>query len=80
MDLSKAFYCLNHELLLAKLNAYGGSANAIRMVCSYLTGRRQRVKVNGSFSSKKEIKLGVPQGSVLGLSCSIYLSMTFSFC
>ena len=41
MDLSKAFDCLNHELLLAKLNAYGFSTNAIRMMCSYLTGRRQ---------------------------------------
>ena len=66
MDLSKAFDCLNHELFLAKLNAYGFSTNAIRMVQSYLTGRRQQVKVNGSFSSWKEMKLGVPQGSVLG--------------
>ena len=43
MDLSKAFDYLNHELVLAKLNAYGFSTNAIRMMCSYLTGRRQRV-------------------------------------
>ena len=75
MDLSKAFDCLNHELLLAKLNAYGFSTDALQMVHSYLTGRRQRVKVNGSFSSWKEMKLGVPQGSVLGLSCLIYLSI-----
>ena len=66
MDLSKAFDCLNHDLLLAKLNAYGFSTNAIQMVHSYLTGRRQRIKVNGSISSWKEMKLGVPQGSVLG--------------
>ena len=66
LDLSKAFDCLNHGLLLAKLKAYGFSTNAIRMVCSYLTGRRQRVKVNGSFSSWKEVKLSIPQGSVLG--------------
>ena len=66
MDFSKAFDCLNHELLLVKLNVYGFSTNAIRLVCSYLTGRRQRVKVNDSFSAWKDVKLGVPQGSVLG--------------
>ena len=66
MNLSKAFDCLNHELLLAKLNAESFSTDAIQMVHSYLTGRRQRVKVNGSFSSWKEMKLGAPQGSVLG--------------
>ena len=66
MDLSKAFDCLNHELMLAKLNPYGFSKNAIQMVYSYLAGKRQQVKINGSFSSWKEMKLSVPQGSVLG--------------
>ena len=51
MDLSKAFDCLNHELLIAKLNAYGFSRSALLFIHSYLTNRKQRVKVNGSFST-----------------------------
>ena len=66
MDLSKAFYCLNHELLIAKLSAYGFSRSALKSVHSYLNQRQQRVKVNGSFSNSKWTSLGVPQGSVLG--------------
>ena len=66
MDLSKAFDCIDHELLLAKLHAYGFSRNALKMIYSYLSKRRQRVKVNGSFSTWKEANKGVPQGSVLG--------------
>ena len=52
MDLSKAFDCLDHDLLLAKLDAYGFSRNALILICSYLSDRGQRVKVNGTFSTR----------------------------
>ena len=72
---SKAFDCLNHELSIAKLNAYGCSRSALLFIHSYLTDRKQRVKVNGSFSTWTETVLGVPQGSVLGpLLFNIYLN------
>ena len=51
MDLSKAFDCLRHDLLNAKLHAYGFSHDALSLIYSYLHNRQQRVKVNGSFSS-----------------------------
>ena len=66
MDLSKAYDCLNHNLLIAKLHAYGISNNALRLIYNYLKKRKQRVKVGSSFSDFLEIKLGVPQGSILG--------------
>ena len=51
MDLSKAFDCIRHDLLIAKLHAYGFSLEALTLINNYLANRRQRVKVNGSFSS-----------------------------
>ena len=69
-DLSKAFDCLPHELLLAKLHAYGFSIAALRLIHSYLTNRKQRTKVNLSYSPWEEILFSVPQGSTLGLYCS----------
>ena len=66
MDLSKAFDCLNHELLIAKLSAYGFSRPALKLIYTYLNERQQRVKINGSFSTLKQTSLGVPQGLVLG--------------
>ena len=52
-DLSKTFDCLNLEILIAKLNAYGFSRSALLLVYSYLTGRKQRVKVNNTFSTRR---------------------------
>ena len=66
MDLSKAFDCLSHELLIAKLEAYGFNENTIKLVYSYLTNRKQSVKIKGSLSALKRILSGVPQGSILG--------------
>ena len=65
-DLSKVFDCLDHELLIAKLNAYGFSLTALKLVHSYLSNRKQRTKINSSYSSWLEIIFGAPQGSILG--------------
>ena len=65
-DISKAFDCLSHGLLIAKLNAYGFSIAALRLVQNYLSNRKQRTKINSDFSSWEEILFGVPQGSILG--------------
>ena len=53
MDLSKAFDTINHDLLLAKLRAYGFSNNALNLMCSYLKNRKQRTQINKNFSSEK---------------------------
>ena len=65
-DLSNAFDCLDHELLIAKLNAYGFSLTALKLVHNYLSNRKQRTKINSTYSSLLEIIIGVPQGSILG--------------
>ena len=75
MDLSKAFDCVNHELLLAKLDAYGFNRDALKTILDYLSNRWQRTKINATFSSWSELKVGVPQGSVLGpILFNIYLN------
>ena len=65
-DLSKAFDCLNHDLLIAKLNAYDFSLHALRLIHKYLLNRKQRTRINNSYNTWMEVVFGVPQGSILG--------------
>ena len=75
MDLSKAFDCIDHDLLIAKLNAYGFSYSALLYIYSYLKGRRQCVKINNDLSKYLTILAGVPQGSILGpILFNIYIN------
>ena len=60
------FYCLSHELLIAKLDAYDFDKRCLILIYSCLSNRKQRVKINDFFSSWSEILFGVPQGSILG--------------
>ena len=74
-DLSKAFDCLNHELLIAKLEAYGFHHSALTYIFSYLSDRKQRTKVNNFLSSWSNIETGVLKGSILGpLIFNIYMN------
>jgi hypothetical protein len=71
-DLSKAFDCVNHEILLTKLHFYGIQGITIDWFRSYLTNRRQKVEIKSPrsthnlFSNWGILKHGVPQGSILG--------------
>ena len=79
-DLSKAFDCIPHDLIIAKLAAYGFDTNALRLVHNYLSNREQRVKINSVYSIWKDISYGVLQGSILGpLLFNIYLCDLFYF-
>ena len=77
-DLSKAFDCIPHDLITAKLEAYGFQIDPLRLVYDYLSNRKQRVKLNETFW--RGIEYGVPHASIFGpLLFKIHLFDLFYF-
>ena len=66
LDLKKAFDTVNHGVLLRKMELYGLTGNALQLMNSYLSCRKQICQVNGVSSNVKSIGCGIPQGSILG--------------
>ena len=66
--------------LIAKLEAYGFSLNSLKLLYSYLSNRKQRVRIESIFSEWIGIVLGVPQGSILGpILFNIFINDMFFF-
>ena len=66
MGLSKAFNCIPHDLLIAKLKAYGFDEYLVHYLYSYLDNRKQCARINNEKSSSQNIISGVPQSSIVG--------------
>ena len=79
MDLSKAFYSLNHEQMLTK-HIYVLHNNSLTCMRGYFTNRLQRCKINNSFNEWEKVLPGIPKGAVLGsLLFNIFINDIFLF-
>ena len=65
-DLSKAFDCIPHQLLIAKLSAYGFDMKSIAFISAHLKNQKQKTKIGSTFSDCLNMLFGVPLGSILG--------------
>jgi hypothetical protein len=66
MDFAKAFDKVPHRRLIGKMRSYGITDQVLGWVTDFLQDRKQRVRVNGSYSEESDVLSGIPQGSVLG--------------
>ena len=78
-DLSKAFGCVPHDLLLAKLAAYGNDDNLILYIHSYLSNRKHCVCINNILSEFNKVISGVPQGSIGSIIFSCLFNDSYYF-
>ena len=79
INLSKAFDCVDHNLIIAKLNPYGFEKQSINFIYSYLIKRKQKTKVDSVVSSWKMLFSGVPQGSVFRTTFIQYIQICDTF-
>ena len=78
MDLSKVYDCLPHDLLIAKLEAYGLGNGSLNLLLDYLSFRKQRTKVGSAYNKWSKIRRGISQGSILGpLLFNIFINDIF---
>ena len=76
-DLSKALACIPHDLFIAELEAYGFQADALNLVYDYLSNRKERVKINETFSCWKGIEYVFHKDLFSVHYDSIYIYVTF---
>ena len=78
MDLSKGYDCLPHDLMVAKLEAYGISKESLQLISDYLSYRKQRTKIGSAYSDWANVIRRIPQGSILGpLHFNIFINDIF---
>lgn len=81
IDFSQAFDCINHDILLSKLDRYGFRGCVHSLLASYLANRTQYVCIDTHKSSVKRIIAGVPQGSILGpMLFNLYINDILNLC
>ena len=78
MDLSKAYGCLPHDLMVAKLEAEGLAEESFQLINHYLSYRKQRTKIGSAYSDWANVIRGIPQGSIVGpLLFNIFINDIF---
>ena len=80
MDLSKAYDCIPHDLIIAKFEAYGFDNICLKLFYNYFSNRNQRVKIGSAIKEWIDILTGIPQGSILGpLIFNIFINNLIMF-